>query len=300
MVLPRSLDTTCSLITGMDFIQIDVSGFDGMALRALTRKLAISQPAGKPPPRLVARDVRSYDEFQFCEKCGFDFFQGPFITSRENLRPVREKVNCLAVFPILSMLRSDQSFALIAEQLKNEPTLSYRLLRYLNSSALGLTKPVDSLTQALVLIGREKFYRWTSMLLFDFADPTYRERLLAERALTRGRTLELLAGKGHIPAARDHLFLIGLFSLLDLALARPLPELLEKAALPDVVRDALLGHSGAYADALALATLGDADAATLPEQMADALARCGITDMAFTPVAAEALVWANQAIGDAG
>mgnify|MGYP003382582773 CR=1 FL=1 len=296
-----AIDTNCPLIAMVDFIQIDVSRFNGLDLRVLTRKLGARQPApGKPLPRLVARDVRSYDEFQFCEKCDFDFFQGPFISGRESLRPVREKVNRLAVFPILSMVRSDQSFALIAEQLKSEPTLTFRLLRYLNSAAMGLTKPIESLTQALVLIGREKFYRWTSMLLFDFAEPSYRERLLAERALTRGRTLELLAGKGYIPNAGDHLFLIGLFSLIDLALAQPLPELLEKAMLPDAVREALLGHSGAYADALALVNLGDPDATTLPEQMADALERCGITDMLFTPVAAEALVWANQTIGDAG
>jgi EAL and modified HD-GYP domain-containing signal transduction protein len=163
---------------------------------------------------------------------------------------------------------------------------------------MGLQQPIDSLTQALVLIGREKFYRWLSLLLFDFANPTYRERALAERALARGRTLELLAGKGRIPKAPDHLFLIGLFSLLDVALGLPLQELLVKATLPDAVRDALLGKPGTHADALALAILGEADAAALPEQMAQALARCEIADAAYTAAAAEALVWASQALGD--
>ena len=292
-------DTVCPLIGNLDFIQIDITAFDGIDLQTLASELKNKKPGGTSPPRLVARDVQSHDDFQFCDKCGFDLFQGPFITSRESLRPVSGGVNRMAVLPILNMVRSDQSFALIAGQLKNEPTLTYKLLRYLNSPAMGLQQPIDSLTQALVLIGREKFYRWMSLLLFDFANPSYRERSLAERALTRGRTLELLAGKGRIPNARDHLFLIGLFSLLDVALGRPLPELLEQATLPDAVRDALLGKAGAYADALALAVLGEADATTLPDQMAQALERCGIADTAYTPAAAEALVWANQALGDA-
>lgn len=204
----------------------------------------------------------------------------------------------MAVLHIVSMVLSEQSFSSIAEQLKNEPTLSYKLLRYINSAAMGLQKPIDNMTEALVLLGREKFSRWTSLLLFDFSNPSYRERSLAERALTRGRTLELVAGKGSIPNDRTHLFLIGLFSLLDEALGVPLPELLEKAALPDVVRDALLGHASAYADALALIILGETDTSTLPEQMEQALELCGIDDTNYTRAAADALVWTDQTLGD--
>ncbi|MEI8164255.1 MAG: HDOD domain-containing protein [Betaproteobacteria bacterium] len=292
-------DTDCPLID-LDFIQIDVTAFDGIDLKSLAAGLRKKHRAGTSPSRLVARDVQSHDDFQFCVKCGFDLFQGPFVTSRESFNATGGGINRIAVLPILNMVRSDKSFALIADQLKNEPTLSYKLLRYLNSPAMGLQQPIDNLTQALVLIGREKFYRWMSLLLFDFANPSYRERSLAERALVRGRTLELLSGKGHIPNAKDHLFLIGLFSLLDIALGRPLPELLKQATLPDVVRDALLGSPGTHADALALAVLGEADASTSPEQMAQALERCGIDDTAYTAAAAQALVWANQALGDAG
>lgn len=291
-------DAVCPLIGKLDFVQIDVTAFDGIDLQRIIGDLKITHLAGTVPPRLVARDVQSHDDFQFCDRCHFDLFQGPFISSRESLRPTSGGINRMAVLPILNMVRGDQNFSLIADRLKNEPTLTYKLLRYLNSPAMGLQKPIDSLTEALVLIGREKFYRWISLLLFDFASPTYRERLLAERALTRGRTLELLAGKGHVPRAPDHLFLIGLFSLLDVALGKPLSELLEKATLPDAVRDALLETPSAYADALYLAVQGDADAATSPDQMAQALERCGIEDIEFSSAAARALVWANQALGD--
>ena len=294
--ISEAADAECPLIADSDYVQIDVAAFDGIDLRSLTRRLRQQRPEGRPPLRLIAREVQSDDDYQLCYKCGFDFFQGPFISSHDSLRPTHDTINRMAALPILSMLRTDQSFAAIANQLRHEPTLSYKLLRYLNSAAMALQQPVDNLTQALVILGREKFYRWTSLLLFDIENPGYREHLLSERALTRGRTLELLAGSGRIPKLPEQLFLIGLFSLLDQALGRPLPELVKKAALPDVVRDALLGRASPCRDALTLVALAEADASTQPEQLAPALEKCGITDQDYAPIAAQALVWAHQVL----
>jgi EAL and modified HD-GYP domain-containing signal transduction protein len=283
------------LLGSVEFLQIDVSGFNGLDLRALARRLKAEQPSRQ----LVAGSVQSDDDYQLCHKCGFDLFQGPFAAHPDSPPPTRETINRVAALSILNMVRTDQSFAAIAHELKNEPTLSYKLLRYLNSAAVGLQKPIDSLTEALVVLGRDKFYRWTSLLLFDFDKPGYREQLLSERALTRGRTLELLAGKGRVPRLPEQLFLVGLFSLLDQVLGRPLPELVEKAALPDVVRDALLGRPGPCTDALTLVTVAEADANAPAEILEQALDTCGIDDRDFAPLAAEALVWAAQVTGAA-
>ena len=287
------------LAQGMDFFEIDVSAFNGLELRELVAQLH-ARPSARAGQHalLVARGVPSHDDFLFCQKCGFDFFHGPFVSSGQGQKlPISGGINRMVVLPILNMVRADASFAAIAEQLKNEPTLSNKLLRYLNSPAMGLQMRVESLTDALVLIGREKFYRWMSLLLFDFTNPSYRERMLAERALARGRTLELLAGQGHIPPSRDALFLTGLFSLLDQTLDLPMAELLQKAALPEAVSAALLGQSGALADALHLVTLGESDAETDAASMAQALAQCGVDDRAFSAAATAALVWAHQALG---
>jgi EAL and modified HD-GYP domain-containing signal transduction protein len=290
-------DAECPLIATVDFVLIDVTVFNGLDLRTLTRKLKSVRTASGASLRLLASDVQSDDDYQLCYKCGFDLFQGPFVANNDNLRPTRNTINRVAALSILNMLRTDQSYAVIADELKNEPTLSYKLLRYLNSAAVGLQKPVASLTEALVILGRDKFYRWTSLLLFDFEKPGYPEHLLSERALTRGRTLELMAGKGKVPQLPEQLFLIGLFSLLDRALGRPLPELVEKAALPASVRDALLGRPGPCTDALALVTLeADVDA----DRMELALQACGIDDETYAPIALDALVWTDQVLNEGG
>ena len=289
----------CPLIGNLDFIQIDITAFDGLDLRALVRDLRARDQPGRTPARLVARGVPSHDDFMFCKSSHFDLFQGPFVSSRESLKPAAGGVNRMAIFPILNMIRSDASFGAIADELKNEPILTYKLLRYLNSPAVGLRRSIDNLTDALVLVGRETFARWVSLLLFDFTAPGYQERALTECALARALTLELLSGKGRVPAAPDHLFLIGLFSLLDVVVGLPLPELLKKVTLPQAARDALLGVPGPYADALSLVCLGEADSATEPAQMALALERCGLRDEDFSPIAAAALVWAHHVIADA-
>ncbi len=292
----EAADGASPLLAEADFIQVDVTAFNALDLRELCRHLKKLRLAGQSAPQLVARNVQSHDDYQFCYKSGFDLFQGEFISSRESLHPVGGGVNHMAVLSIVDMLLREQSFSAIAEQLKNEPTLSYKLLRYINSAAMGLQQPVDNLTEALVLLGRLKFARWTSLLLFDFANPTYQEISLAERALTRGRTLELLAGRGNVPNDPARLFLVGLFSLLDKVLGQPLPELLEKAALPDVVREALRGSAGHYANALALVRLGESDSGASPEQLAGALASCGIEDACYMQAAIAALVWTDQTL----
>ena len=78
-----------------------------------------------------------------------------------------------------------------------------------------------------------------------------------------------------------------------------MPELVEKAVLPEVVRAALLGTPGVYSNALALVTLGDADTLMPPALMTEALRRCEISDTVFTTEAAQALVWAYETISGA-
>jgi EAL and modified HD-GYP domain-containing signal transduction protein len=296
--VPDASALACPLLALADFIAVNVAGFDGLELREMVARLRQQRSLRRERPRLLARNLQSHDEFLFSEKCGFDYFHGPFVSGPGALKtPERGGINRMVVLPILNMVRADASFGAIADQLKSEPTLSYKLLRYLNSPAMGLQVRVESLSEALALIGREKFYRWMSLLLFDFGNPSYRERSLSERALTRGRTLELLSGQGAVPGAPDQLFLIGLFSLLDLALQLPMAELLEQAALPEPVSQALLGRPGPLFDALQMVALGEADTPADPDQWAEALLRCGVDDAPYGMAATQALVWAHAALG---
>ena len=76
--------------------------------------------------------------------------------------------------------------------------------------------------KALLILGRERCFRWLSLLLFDIKQSNFRERLLTEQALTRAFFLESLAGLGKVPKDKDALFILGLFSMLDLLMGMPM------------------------------------------------------------------------------
>jgi EAL and modified HD-GYP domain-containing signal transduction protein len=143
-----------------------------------------------------------------------------------------------------------------------------------------------------MVLGRDRFYRWLSMLLFDSDRPGYHERVLNEQVLARARFLEMLAGQGRVPAEADHLFMAGLFSMLDVMMDQPLTNILKQISLPDPVSAALKGEPGPMHDAMSLAIAVESGTT---DEMADAAKRCGLFASVVTVTMIEALAWAQQA-----
>ena len=134
-----------------------------------------------------------------------------------------------------------------------DPVLSFRILRYLNSPALALTHRIESLDQALIILGRQRLTRWLAVLLFSVREPQLNDWLLVENALTRGRLMEVLGAQLLPGQPHDPLFLTGIFSCLDRLLRRPLAEVLGTMPIADEIRLALLERQGPYAALLAVA-----------------------------------------------
>jgi EAL and modified HD-GYP domain-containing signal transduction protein len=274
-----------------DHVQIDATGFNGMDLKLLLKSISEARPAGLPKLRLIAGGLNSFDEFNLYFRAGFDLFLGRFVSQRENWHPPASNINRVRVFTLLNLLRSDTEVGAIAEELKHDPVLSFKLLRYINSPLMGLMSPVTGLDKALILLGREKFYRWLSLMLFDFKSPGYKERVLTEQALSRAAFLEGLAGQGTVPAQADWLFMLGLFSNLDLLMAQPMADLLLQAKLPAAVHDALLGEAGPFGDALQLAITAEGQS---PIELQRHAALCGLHALPVSQCAMKALAWAHE------
>lgn len=280
-----------TLAAHADFVQIDATGFDGMELRLRLKSLAVSRPARLPRLRLIAGGLNAVDEFHSCYRAGFDLFLGQFVTRRDNWHPPGSSSNRLHLIKLLNLLRSEAEVAAIAEQLKHDPVLAFKLLRYLNSPVMGLLSPVVSMEKALILLGREKIYRWLSLLLFDFKTTDFEERVLAEQALSRAHFLESLAAQGSMPAQEDSLFILGLFSLLDQLMGQPMADLLLQAKLPEPVHDALLGQPGPWRNALLLAIATEGQS---PLELAQQAALCGLEPLQVSQCAFRSLAWAHE------
>ncbi|MEN9357582.1 MAG: hypothetical protein RL695_1753, partial [Pseudomonadota bacterium] len=233
----------------------------------------------------------TFDEFNLCFQGGFDLFLGDFIISRENWHPPKSDINRLLVIKLLNLLRGDEDIKVVAQQVTADPVMTFKLLRFLNSPAMGLQSPVATIDKAVLILGRERFYRWLSLLLFDIKAPGFRERMLTEQALTRAFFLESLAGEGQIPNKKDELFILGLFSMLDLLIGQPLESILQQTHLPPQVHAALIGEAGIYHIALQLAC-------TLEDQIEEAIEQtataCGIDAVDVSRHSIEALSRAHE------
>ena len=168
-----------------DYVQLDTAKFDGLEIEALCETLGNSPAENRAPLQWIAQELHSFDEFNLCFKGGFDFFMGDFVTSRENWHPPKSEINRLLTIKLLNLLRSDEDLSVIAQQITADPVLAFKLLRYLNSPAFGLSQPVLTINKAVMVLGRERCNRWVSLLLFDIQQSGYRERVLIEHALTR-------------------------------------------------------------------------------------------------------------------
>lgn len=268
-----------------DFIEIDPAVLDGIQLKAMIAELRDANAEQK----LIASKLQTADHFKYCFERGFNYFMGPFVSSRENWHPAKSEVNHVQVFQALELIQSGAEFDAIADCLRTDPILTFKLLRYINSPGIGLLQKINEIQQALMLLGRDRFYRWLSLLLFDSKKPGYQENVLTEQALTRARFMEMLAGKGRAPTNADQLFLTGLFSLMNVMLEQPLEEVLKQVALPEVVASALRDEPGAMRDALKLAIAVESGHG----DMAAAAAQCGVDASAVAGMMIEALAWSQ-------
>jgi EAL and modified HD-GYP domain-containing signal transduction protein len=135
--------------------------------------------------------------------------------------------------------------------LRRDPTLAFRLMRYLNSPAFGLSVEISSFRHALMLLGYNRLKRWLALLLVS-ASKDVNMKPVMFAALRRGLLMEELVRNTGDTEMRGEMFLCGVFSLLDHMLKLPFEDLLKSLPVPDRVRDALVAQTGPLAPYLDL------------------------------------------------
>lgn len=153
---------------------------------------------------------------------------------------------------LLNDVVADRDTAQIGAALRADLALSYRLLRFVNSPAVGLAQPVESVEQAVMVLGRAELYRWLSVLLTASGSGRKASRALQEVAMARARLLELLAAD-RADTPPPALFTVGLLSMLDALLQVPLAEALAPLQIADAAREAIVDHAGPWWPLLQLA-----------------------------------------------
>ena len=279
------------VIAQVDFAVIDIGGNEAGSARDFSAAVRASRQAR--PLQLLACNVETPDDYRFCHQWHYEGFHGKFASlAPENLRadPASDPHKAL-LLNVLRLVQGDAETAEIAEAIKQDPLLGFRILRYLNSPALGLAHRIDSLSQALIILGRQRLSRWLAVLLFSVREPDFGDWLMVENALTRGRLMEVLGERTLAGQSHDPLFLTGIFSCLDRLLRRPLSDILNDIPVAEPIRQALLGRAGPYAPLLAVAEASESSDAV---QLATAAQAAGITADDVNSALLAATAWASE------
>lgn len=196
---------------------------------------------------LLAEKVETREQFEFCQKIGFDYFQGYFFAKPKIIKGQRLPNNKLTVLELLaSVYDPDIDMTLLSKIISKDVSLSQKLLKF--ASTIGSTAmPINSIHDAVMRFGLDRLKSWTSMLVLSGVDDKPIE--LFRTSLVRAKFCELVGEKvGGI--SKDTFFTVGLFSTLDAVMDQSLEDLLAEIQFEDSLKQALLKNSGVLGSAL--------------------------------------------------
>jgi EAL and modified HD-GYP domain-containing signal transduction protein len=235
----------------VDIVKIDILQFGMEALPAIVQGLR------RTPVKILAEKVETFEQFDVCYRMGFDLFQGYFFERPVVLNKRRIDVSGMAMLKLLQQLTMDATLNEIEQTFKENPSLSYNLLRLVNSVAMGMREKIKTLRHAILMLGTEHLRRWTQLSLFAGNDSRGLNNPLLEMAAVRGRLMETLVKLRNCTVANDEqseaAFMTGILSLLEVLFETPMSEIIAKLNLTDDVSNALLSRSGPLGSMLTLA-----------------------------------------------
>lgn len=192
--------------------------------------------------KLLADKVETLEEYEIYNDMGFDYFQGYFLSKPRIIKGKTLETNKLSVMQLLSTLHNaNTDISEVEAAISADLTLSYKLLKLINSAFFNLPNEVESIKRAVVFLGRKKLTSWASMLaLSSIGDqPT----TVIKIGMVRAKVCELIAVHFKIKD-EDQYFTAGMFSALDILMQRSIESLIEPLPLSSEVKQGILQHKG--------------------------------------------------------
>jgi len=230
------------LLDLVDIIKVEIPGLSEEQLRARVAGLKTRNVG------LLAEKIETHAVFELCKSLGFNYFQGYFFSRPRIVQGRKLDDNHMVILRLLEKLNDPNAGVEEIEQLISQDAgLSFKVLRFINSAAMGLPRKVDSIQRAIVLMGLNRIRSWASLITLTGIRGKPTELMVM--SLIRARLCEsLLRETGR--SAPETGFTIGLFSLLDAMLDQPLTVILKQVPLSEEVRAAITRLEGPGGEAL--------------------------------------------------
>ena len=231
-----------ALLAGFNSVKLQISQREPAELTRLVKELS------SRGTKLIAAGVETVEQFERCIALGFEGFQGDFLQHPQTFRAKRVPSNKLSTLRLVASLQNE-NFAIgeVERLLSQDISMSYHVLRCINSSFYNLPRKVDSIRQAIVILGLENLRQLCTLLCLQGLDD--RPPSLFVHALTRARLCEQL---GKMGGAKDAgpFFMTGLFSLLNALVGIPTEKIVEELPLAPAISRALVSGEGDLGSAL--------------------------------------------------
>lgn len=230
------------LLDVVDIVKVDIIEIARDKLRPSVEELK------KSNIKLVAEKVETYRELELCRELGFNYFQGFFLSKPKVIEGHRSVDTHFQLVKLLTKLQNpDVRFSEIETIISRDVSLSYKLLKLINSAYYSVPVEVKSVRDALVLLGLRKIRSWMSLLILSRLGNKPRE--LTVTAMIRARMCELLICTVDMDK-RETAFITGLFSVLDALLDMKMDDVLGSLPLSDSIRSAILEYEGELGEVL--------------------------------------------------
>lgn len=216
---------------------IDTTAIERLEIEAFIKKY--------PNILLLAEKIETEQQFQQAEKAGYKLFQGYFFAKPEIISGIEIPSNVGLHFQIIELFNKESpNIDEIANLIMRDMSLSYKLLRFINTLAFQVPKRISSIKQAIVIIGLQETKKWVMLLaLHEMGEGQGKGRVkaLVDYSLMRAKMCELLAKHEGKKNAEEY-FLAGMFSLVNVIMKRDWDDILEHIPLSDLVACTLKGE----------------------------------------------------------
>ncbi len=277
-----------SLLAEIRYLGVDLSAIPRGRVDDLCRRVRCGGRA-----RLVLTGIDDPATFDWAVGAYPSYLAGERFAANEAVDPRDGCFNRSGYLEVIKSLRDEVDLDELAEQIKRDPMLTYRLLRYVNSPYFGLREPVESVKQALALLGQREITKWIHIthLTRNLDSDCVETVNLFRDAMYRARFMEVLAarlmGKGEASKG----FLTGLFSVLADMMGGSVRDLQKELLLPAEVFSALSGREGTLTDLLRLAEVPRTRDFALVEAMSE---KYGFEPEALSEAVMEGLEWSSE------
>ncbi len=276
------------LLPHVDYVKIDLLNTSIEDTPAL-----ITQIREKSNPKIVAEKVEDEAQFSACVPLKFDAFQGYFFAKPTLHKGKQPQPDQMCLMQMIGMLLGEADLAELEGLFRNSPSLTLSLLKLVNSVGInGGKEPVESIRQAIVVLGQKQMLRWVQLLMYASPGNPASDAIMLQVA-NRARLMELIAQKveSYQTNFSDQAFMVGMLSLSDVVINAPIEEIMHDIGLADSLKKAILDEAGTHGQLLKLVKnieLGNFNAAQ------SEIGELALSTEELLHIQVECMEWASQ------